>query len=338
MTTIKDVAKKANVSISTVSRAFSGSITVKEKTKQKILLAAEELHYAPNNIGKYLKMGQTSTIGVLIPDIRNPIFPVIVRGIEDMARRLKYNIFLCNTDEDEVIQEQYVGMMRSMRAAGLIIATGQKHLNQADLLLHDKMPVVSIIRKIEGIDSILVDNAGGILKALNYLLDSGKKRIAICKGPDQIQPYRERFDAYKKRMEALGLYDSELVIDVNPFNVGFKEIDLDGKDIVYDQLKQFFQKPIRVDAILAANDIIAMKCLTILSELGKRVPQDIVVIGFDNVDICTMTVPPLSTVAQPLYDLGKYAVKRLVEKINNPLQDAPIERRFETTLILRKTT
>lgn len=338
MTTIKDVAKKANVSISTVSRTFSGSITVKEETKQKILFAADELRYTPNNIGKYLKMGKTRTIGVLIPDIRNPIFPVIVRGIEDMARRLKYNIFLCNTDEDVAIQEQYVDMMRSMRAAGLIMATGHKTLNQADLLLYEKMPVVSIIRKIDGIDSFLVDNAGGILKALDSLLESGKKRIAICKGPDTIQPYKERFDAYKAKMESLGLFDSELVVDVNPYNVGFKEMDLEGKDVVYEQLKQFFQKPIEVDAILAANDIIAMKCLRILPELGKRIPQDIAVIGFDNIDISNMTVPPLSTVAQPLYELGKYSMKFLVNKINNSQQEEPTMKRFETNLLLRKTT
>jgi DNA-binding LacI/PurR family transcriptional regulator len=338
MTTIRDVAEKAGVSISTVSRVFSGNIVVKEKTRQKVLSIAQELEYSPNNIGRYLKSGQTRTIGVLIPDIRNPIFPVIVRGIEDMARRLGYSIFLCNTDEMVSQQEHYVQLMRSMRVAGLIIATGQKRSDHTDISKFGGVPVVSIIRQIDGIDSVTVDNAGGIEQAMDHLLQSGRKRIVLCKGPSSIQPYKERFDAYVAKMKALSLYDPNLVVDVNPFNVGYGKDPFIDTDIAYEQLKTFFANGLEFDAVLAANDVVAMKCLRIMEELGKRVPADVAVIGFDNVDISTMTVPPLSTIGQPLYEVGKCAVKRLVNRIDNPSDEVALEKRFETTLILRKTT
>lgn len=337
MATLKDVAERAGVSISTVSRVFSGTAFVEEATKAKVLEIAEEMNYYPNALGRFLKKRQTRNIGVLIPDIRNPIFPVLVRAMEDMAESKGYTICLCNTDENAVREERYMRMMQSVWVDGIVVATGGLCDKWANIegFFNRKVPVVSLIRQVnDRMDLIASDHRGGMCQAIDYLTGLGKKKIAICKGPDSILAYRERFEVYKTKMQSLGLYDEKRVIEVVPYQA------LTGsQEEGYRKMKAYMAKDIETDAIIAANDIVAMHCMRAVTEKGLRIPEDIAIVGFDNVDISSMTTPPLTTIGQPLYDMGRKAIELLISKIENTESAEMIQTiRFSNQLIVRQTT
>ena len=337
MATLKDVAQRAGVSVSTGSRVFSGTAFVEEGTKARVLEVAEELNYYPNALGRFLKKRQTRNIGVLIPDIRNPIFPVLVRAMEDKAEASGYTICLCNTDESAAKEEKYMKVLQSVWVDGIVVATGGlcDKWNNIEGFFNRNVPVVSLIRKVnDQMDLIASDHRGGMKQAIDYLINQGRKKIAVCKGPDNILAYHERITAYRERMEALGLYDERRVIDIMPY-----QSPTDSKENAGLKLREYLDQGVETDAIIAANDVAAMQCIWAITERGLRVPEDIAVIGFDNVDISCMTTPPLTTVGQPLYDMGEKAIDLLIQKIEDPRTSGMVQTiRFANQLIVRQTT
>ncbi len=337
MATLKDVAEKAGVSVSTVSRVYSGTAFVEEATKAKVLEVAKQLNYHPNAVGRFLKKRQTKNIGVLIPDIRNPIFPILVRAMEDKAESKGYTICLCNTDENPVREEQYMRLLQSVWVDGIVVATGglSDKWNDIEGFFGRKIPVVSLMREVNAqMDLVAVDNKGAMNMAIDHLFSRGHKKIMFCKGKEDILAYQERWSTYKDRMMSLGMFDEKRVVEV----IAYQSYTANQMD-AYTKVKEYLKKGIDTDAIIAANDTVAMNCIRAVTEMNLRIPEDIAIIGFDNVDISCMTTPPLTAISQPFYEMGEKAIELLIGRIEAERSVQMVQTiRFASDLVVRQTT
>ncbi len=337
MATAKDVAERAGVSVSTVSRVYSGTAFVEEEKKVRVMEAAAALNYHPNALGRFLKKRQTKNIGVLIPDIRNPVFPILVRAMEDKAESMGYKICLCNTDENAVKEERYMQLLQSAWVDGIIVTTGglTDKWNNIEGFFGRNIPVVSLLRGVnDKIDLVASDNKGAINLALDHLLERGRRKILYCKGAEDILAYQERWSMYKERMERLGLFDQRRVIEI----VVYQAYTANQIDAYY-KVKEYLDKGIETDAIIATNDIVAINCIRAVTEKGLRIPEDVAIIGFDNVDISCMTTPPLTVVGQPFYEMGEKAIELLIHRIEADKPSNMVQTlRFGSELIVRQTT
>jgi len=294
MVTIKDVARKAGVSISTVSRVMSGNIFVEEDTKEKVLKVIKELDYTPNFFAKGLKGKKTGTIGLVIPNINNPIF---------------YNVILCNTDENIDNEKEIINMLKKKWIDGLILTPASKDYEYMSKIRESNIPVVLMIRNFKNMfDSVVTNNFEASYEAVKYLIQRGRKKIIIINGDLSVELYRERFEGCKKAIIDSGMKFMEEI----SFRCSFE-----NKECYLKTLNFIKSNPTICDAIFAANDLRAIEVIKAVKDAGLMVPDDISVIGFDNIEISSMIDPSLTTVAQPLYEIGEISVKRLLKLINS---------------------
>jgi LacI family transcriptional regulator len=327
MATIKDVARKAGVSSSTVSRALSGKIPVDEKTREKVLAAVKELNYQPNALAKGLKEGRTGTIGLIVPNICNPVFPLVSRGVEDIARKFGYTVILCNTDEDVNIEKEYIQKLQKKWVDGVILATSGRQSGHIRELKEAGLPMVLLIRKLgDEVDAVVIDNSKAACDAVSYLIRSGHKRIAIVNGDEKLSLYRERFQGYLRALEKAGAdLDPSLCLEIP-----------DHADC-YERVSDFLKTKPLPDAFFAASDPIALHIMRAIKDAGYRIPEDISVIGFDNLQFSSYLDPPLTTVNQPLYKMGEAAAERIISLIEGEPSD-PIIQVMDAELVIRKST
>lgn len=306
MVNIKDVAEKAGVSTSTVSRTLSGKIPVNDETKQKVLQAVKELNYHPNIMAQGLKDGKSRTLGLIIPNVRDLVFPAAIRGIEDTAKKHGYTVVLCNTDEDIQTEKFYIENLRRRLIDGFIFSTarpGHEHLFE---LRDEGFPLVFLIRQLgEDVDTITVDNFKGAYDATKYMITRGLKNIALINGDMDIYLYRQRFEGYKKALEEAGInFKEEMVVH-----------GVYGWQDGYQDMTGLLKKHLKIDGVFAASDPKAVGVIRGIKDFGLRVPEDISVIGFDNFDMAPLLDPPLTTVSQPFYEMGAKACERLIKII-----------------------
>ena len=333
MVTIKEVAKKAGVSPSTVSRVLNKTAVVKDSTRKKVLDAINLLDYRPNFLAQGLKEGKTKTIGIIIPNIRNPIYPVVTRGAEDAAKKIDYTVVLSNTDENIETEKQSIQNLRERWVDGLIIAPAGKEIEHILELQRKGFPMVLIVRNLDiPVNAVLIDNYRAAYDAVSFLIKTGHKRIAIIKGNQQLALYRDRFNGYKQALIDSGIsVANELITGDDSDSVQWS---LDG----YNAINGLLTQGIQFDAVFATTDLRAIGAIRAIKDHQLKVPNDISVIGFDNLDFSSLIDPPLSTVSQPFYDIGARAVNKLIQliegetKIGNSLEIMPTE------LIIRKST
>lgn len=308
MVNIKDVAKAAGVSPSTVSRVLGGAVPVAPETKERVLKVVKELNYQPNVLAQGLKGGRIKTIGLIIPNVRNLVFPAAVRGIEDTAKQFGYTVVLCNADDDIDKETFYIEALKRRLIDGFIFSTARPGHDHITALSRDGFPVVSLLRHCGSeVDAVILDNAGGACTATKYLLSRGLRKIAILNGWMDLVLYQERFAGYAKALAEAGLpVDSALVVD----NVG-------GGDEARDAVDKLLADGVRPDAIFATSDPKAIGAIRALKDRGLSVPEDISVMGFDNIDMVGLIDPPLTTMAQPFYEMGARACKRLIKIIES---------------------
>ncbi|MDR3048897.1 MAG: LacI family transcriptional regulator [Elusimicrobiota bacterium] len=308
--TIKDVAKKAGVSASTVSRALSNGAKVSEDIKQRVISAAVELNYEPNMAAQMLKGSKQKAIGLIMPNVNNVMFPQTVKGIEDEAFINGYSLMICNTGENNFVEEQYVDSFMRRSIDGIIFMTAQ--INNTKILdLHKKdFPVIALNRHIpDTTDAVVLDNYWSGYKVTDYLLSKGIKKIAYFDGWHYLDLYQQRVKAARARLQESGLY-----IDDKMY---YK--DLDALDDGYMAAKDLFANGHRPEAVIAASDLKAIGIIKALHELKISIPQDVSVISFDNIDIAQWITPSLTTMAQPFYKMGRGACKRLLERIESKI-------------------
>ncbi|MDR2655372.1 MAG: LacI family transcriptional regulator [Oscillospiraceae bacterium] len=331
MATIKDVAALAGVSISTVSRTLSGIAPVSDETREAVMKAVEELNYQPNVLAQGLKRGRSNLISLIIPNIMNPIFPAVARGVEDRARNMGFNVILCNTDEKLDVEEDYVKKLQMRWVDGYIFATASGNSAHIRELHGQGVPVVLLIRGMDlAVDQIVLDNFKGAYEAVSYLISQGNGSVAIYNGRTDIELYQERYNGYLKALEDAGIpFDENLVLG---------SAQNAEQTNTYPSVMEMLEKGLRPDAIFVASDPMALGVMRAIRDFGLRVPDDISVIGFDNLEFSAMLEPPLTTVSQPLYKMGALAAERLIKRIERKGASKPPRIfRINSKLIVRHT-
>ncbi|MBM7615193.1 LacI family DNA-binding transcriptional regulator [Alkaliphilus hydrothermalis] len=285
---IKDVARKAGVSISTVSRVINESKVVKPETYKKVMKVIEELGYKPNAIARSLKVKNTKTIGILIPDISNQFYPEVVRGIEDIANMYQYNIFLCNTDLDYEKEIKYFDALAEKQVDGVIFIGNIVSEELYKRFITYEIPVVSIGATPEAIPSVTIDYEGASKAMVKYLIQKGHQRIAMISGNgnDPVVGIA-RLEGYKKAlMESNISIVNELILEGGSrFKHGYEAAI---------KLLEMDEPP---TAIFVANDEMAIGTIRAALENGYSIPEELAIVGFDNIDMASKIYPALTTVA-----------------------------------------
>jgi len=305
--TIKDVAELAEVHPSTVSRVINGNPRISEKTKNKVFLIIKKLGYTPNAIARGLKTKRTHTLGMLIPDITNPFFAEIARGVEDAANKNSFNVILCNTDDKLKKERTYLEILREKRVDGLILGTA--HIRDKSILELEKkkFPYILISRNIERLNKncIIIDDVEGGIMATEYLIKLGHRRIAHITGPLKTRSALNRLKGYKLALKKHEIeYKDELV--------GEGDFRIKGG---YQVMKRFLKLTEPPTAIFAANDLIALGAMQAIQKKNFHIPEDFSVIGFNDIELASFVYPPLTTIRQPILEMGNLAVKMLLRII-----------------------
>ncbi len=324
-----DVARQAGVSVATVSRVLNDSPHVSPNVKRQVLRAVKALNYQPNRTAQRLRARRSCVIGLVISDIQNPFFTSIVRGTEDAAHKHGYSVVLCNSDEDPQKERLYVNVMRAEAVAGVILAsTAETNPLVADLIDHG-IPVVAIDRRIRDsrVDSILADNIAGAFAAVSHLITLGHRHIGFVGLPLTRTTGKERYDGYTRALREHGLPVSRRWIRTADAK------QQGGHDRTLDLLKS---QP-SITALFVANNLMTLGALNAIRECGLRIPDDISVVGFDDMPWATLLQPPLTVVAQPSYEIGEKASELLLERFKQPEKPA-VHIELKTNLIIRGTT
>jgi len=306
-TTIKDVAKLAGVHSSTVSRVINDDPRISEKTKEKVILIINKLGYTPNAIARGLKTKRTHTLGILIPDITNPFFAEIARGVEDAANKNNFNVILCNTDDKLEKERTYLQILREKRVDGLILGTA--HIKDKSILELErkKFPYILISRNIEGLNKncIIIDDVEGGMTATEYLIKLGHRRIAHITGPLKTRSALNRLKGYKLAFKKHEIeYRDELV--------GEGDFKIKGG---YQVMKKFLKLAEPPTAVFAANDLLALGAMQAIQKKNFHIPEDFSVIGFNDIELASFVYPALTTIRQPMLEMGILAVKTLLRII-----------------------
>lgn len=324
MSTMKEVAAAANVSVATVSRVLNNNGYVNEETRKKVLLAISNLDYVPNEVARSLFKKQSKTIALIVPDIKNPFFPEIARAIEDVMSSQEYTLILCNSDEKVEKEIMYLDVMKQKYVDGIIIVTSTltpKHIEKRDI------PIVALDRPISvDIPSVTVNNFEGAMQAVQHLKKIGCKKIAHIRGPRAVSNADERYEGYIEQVANEPWFCPDLVVNGN-YNV------LETTEATKELLTKFPD----IDGIFAGNDYMAVGVLKAAEQLGIQIPEDLSLIGFDGIQLGQLTSPEITTMAQPIYELGATAAELLLEMIEGkPIPK--LHQQFQVTLMNGQST
>ena len=325
--TIKDVAAKAGVSRQTVSRAINNQGEISPVTKARVMQAIDELGYQPNRLAQGMVTQRTKTVALLVSDIANPFFPEVARGVQDTAREKGYNVFLCNTDGSADEELETMRLLASQGVDGII--TFASNIKQETLLqfANHYHPIVIINRKIEHphINLLIVDNQAGAQMAANHFVNEGHTQIGMLTNASKSLSQVRRVQGFQKTMTHHGL-NSKMIVQEKPTIDG-------GHRAMLALLEQWEE----VTAVFTYNDLMAIGALQACRALGKQVPNDIAIIGFDDIHLASVVTPPLSSVHVNKYAIGQMAITRIFAMLAEPEK---IFAHMELTpeLILREST
>ncbi|RMF79802.1 MAG: LacI family transcriptional regulator [Chloroflexi bacterium] len=315
MATIRDVAKAANVSISTVSHVINGTRYVSPDTEMRVMNAIEKLHYQHNRLASSLRNRKTHTIGVLVPNCANPYFAELLEGIESICYENDYHIIMGNAHDDSEREQAYVDVLISRQVDGILLISTGAYDQSLQQIHASNTPVVIVDRSanLAGVDEISTDNRMGGRIATEYLIGLGHRRIGCVAGLPMLTLSTDRLQGYYDAFHAHQLTPKEAWIVRGDFQY----------QSGYDAAKQLMQLDEKPTAIFACNDLMAVGVMAALSALNFHVPDDVSVIGYDDVPLASFVNPRLTTIAQPARDIGKLAVKRLLERIET--SDSPVQ-------------
>lgn len=331
MATIDDVAREACVSKATVSRVLNGTAPVNNETKKKIELAMEVLKYSPSFLAQSMRSKKTKTIGVIVPDYANPFYSSLFKEIEKSLRAKGYMALICPTDEDAETEIENVKKLVSRQIDGIIFFTykgGDEHYKFITELSY-KTPCVFMdqVNDDLSVSQVITNGFTGVREATRYLLEKGHRRIACIKGPAKFKVTSARYQGYLAALEEFKIHEDDRLIYEGDFHIegGFKAGE------------HFSRLDTIPSAVVSVTDLMAIGALRYFGYAGIRVPEQVEVIGFDNISLCTLVTPPLSTVAQPIHKLAEEAVNLLVKKIDNP-RSKNRKIVLEGELIIRRST
>ena len=331
--TIKDIAKAARVSPTAVSMALNDRPRIGPETRKRILRIAKDLHYQPNFVARSLVMKRSHTLGVIITTIMNPFYPELAKGIEDKALESGYNIILCSTNYDLKLERYYIDMLRSKGVDGIVFSSVEVDDPNIRPLVEEHFPFVLVNRRIHNrflerkIDYIVLDNVSGGYMAMEHLYKLGHRRIGIIAGGLNASTAVERTEGAKKLMKDCGLtFDADLLIES-----GF------SKESAYQVTKRFLGMKNPPTAVFAENDYMALGSREAILDTGLKIPEDMALVGFDDIVTGALRGVEITTVSQKKYEMGALAVKVLIDKIQNGGPSMVHQTILEPELIIRNS-
>lgn len=313
--TIYDVAKMANVSPATASRVLSGSnYPIKEELKKRVIAAAKKLNYSPNVLARSLKSNISHDIGVVVPTISNPFYSSVILGIENEADKRGYNLLLCNTFRNVEKEKRYLQSLYEKQVKGVIISTlGAKNIEE---YIEKGLEFVLLDQRIDNLECSIIsfDCFKGAYMAVEYLIRNGHRKIAFVSSPLTKWTRNETFKGY-----AAALEDNGIGVKEEYFLIGSDEEETDEEGFEFKNGKrmadEFMRRKLDATAVLAVNDMTAFGFIQQMYLHGKKVPDDISVIGFDDISFAKMFSPPLTTIQYPAYEVGRLAAMLLLDKL-----------------------
>lgn len=330
--TLRQVAQHAGVHLSTASRALNPETrhVISPETTERVLAAAEELGYQPHSLARGLRMDRTMTIGMLVPDLKNPLFPPIVRGIEDVLRSASYTLLTANTDNEEDKEREILKIMESRRVDGLIMATARREYPVLEYLIEQEVPLVLVNRTASQslVSSVAVDDHAGLGLIVEHLVALGHTRIAHIAGTSSVSTGIDRRNAFNEWMAQSGLtVDDELTVEATWFT------EHNGEEAA----TRLLERDVPFSAVAAANDLLALGCYSALRKRGLSVPSDVSVTGYNDAAFAHAFMPPLTTVRVPAYEMGFRAGELLLRAIRET-EPSVEEVRLQPSLVVREST
>lgn len=332
MSTLKEVAKKAGVSITTVSRVINGSSKVNEETRERVKKAMTQLDYQPNRVAQRLRAsnGRSKLLGLIIPDIQNQFYSGIVRGIEDVTYGNDYAVILCNSDENPNKERFYLEVLKSESVDGIILPPIHQFGEEIENILDMGIPIVCVDRKLmrKKVDTVVIGNEQGGYDAVSHLIELGHRKIAILTSSLQFSSFDERQKGYERALKENGIeIDKRLIKEGDPRSS-------ETARSLADELLQLDTPP---TAIFAANNLMTLGVLESLNKHNLQIPRDISIIGFDDLPWAKAISPPLTAVKQPAYEMGQKAAELFFKRVEDPSRET-VEVVLEPQLIIREST
>lgn len=324
MISIREVARLAGVSPSTVSRVMNGTANVDEVKKQRVQKVILETGFKPNEAARTLYKKSAHLIGVIVPNIENPFFNEMAKAIEAEAYHRGYRLTLCSSNDDIEKEKNSIELLGRMNADGIILLTNEEEI--FDEIAGARIPVVVLDRAVQHkneVANITADNYGGGRKSIEYLLGLGCENIVAMRGPQNVSSGRDRYRGYLDVCRERGI-KVQCVDCSYDYEEGLKKTE--------EILKMYPD----TDGIIAANDMVAISAYKVLTRMGKNVPEDVQLIGFDNIKMSSLMTPELTTVAQPITEMGERAAQILIDHIEG--KEVPQKNVFEVKLLGRETT
>jgi len=327
MPTLKDVAKKAGVSPALASLALNEKPYVSKEAREKIYKAVKELGYRPNIVARSLRQKKTDTLGLVLSDIANPFFPEIARGVEQRAREYGFNVILCNTDADPFQEEESIEILFSKQIDGLII-TSARSIDNIKRYLKEDRPIVLVNRDpCPGMcDFVGIDNVSSARMAVNHLIKLGHRKIAFIEGEPASPASFGRYEGYKEAIK-----EADIPFRENYIRIGY--LRYEGG---YRAMLSFLKQKEPPTAIFSVNDMMALGVIDACLERDIKIPQDIAIVGFDDMWVASLKTVQLTTVRQPRYQMGLKAVDLIMERIEGKREK--VKRLIlPTKLVVRRT-
>jgi LacI family transcriptional regulator len=329
MPTIQDVAKHAGVAPITASRVINNNGYASSEVRERVLRAVQELGYVPNTLARSLRSRKSDTIALVLSDITNPFFTTIARGVEDTASEAGYTVIFCNTDESESKERKYINVMLQKRVDGILLVPASSGANSIRAARDQETPLVVLDRRLPDspVDVVRCDSQQGARELTELLISLGHRSISLLNGPQGVSTAEDRAQSFTQAMAAAGLKDSGRVLWGHFTTASGAEM-----------ARQAMAAQPRPSALFASNNFIAIGAINALRELHLRVPEDVALVGFDDLPLALVTFPFLTVAAQPAYEMGKRATRLLLDRLENKTEARPVEIVLPTEIILRASS
>jgi LacI family transcriptional regulator len=325
---LRDVAKSAKVSVGTVSNVLNRPEIVAEKTLLRVRETIKELGFVPNGFARQLRFGNSRTIGLIVPDVANPFFTEVARGVEDGANKREYAVFLCNSDESVVKEERYINVLIEQQVRGVLFAPSDIKSNRMDEMKSRGISVTLLDREQKGNDhcSVSVDDVYGGHIAIEYLGELGHQNIAWVAGPESIPQVADRGVGVAKAAKAGGL------------NIETIRVQLQNSAQGEEAAKLILQLPKMPTAVFCANDLLALGLMRGLMAAKVKVPDQVSILGYDDINFASSAAVPLSSISQPAYQMGVTAADLLLSECEDGENHHHQQIRFQPKLVEREST
>ncbi len=314
MVTIKEVARRAGVSPATVSRVVNGQPLVADHVRDRVLEAIRDLNYRPNRVAQRLRAEESHLVGVILSDIKNPFYTLVLSGIEQVLSGQGLSVLICNSNMHQERENGFISHMQSEGVAGLIVAPVKEQSAVLADAVKNGLPAVIVDRRMSKpiTDVVLADNHNGVLLAIEHFVALGHRRIGILNGPQSLTSGRERYAGFQQAMAEAGLPIEDALVRFGDYQL----------ETGYTLMRDLLETAAYPLALFVANNLMTIGALNAIHDMGLAIPGDVAIIGFDDLPWANSLNPPLTTVSQPAFEIGVHAAELLLNRLAFP--DRPV--------------